>query len=89
MKSSVKILKISLKKTKLKLKIFYFCINMVLLIIHKFLLKSGVKQVNYEKIVTDGQIIFSRAAAAVYMGPYAKAALTKVTFSIKLQNLKI
>ena len=42
-----------------------------------------------KKIVTDGQIIFSRAAAAVYMGPYAKAALTKVTFSIKLQNLKI
>ena len=42
-----------------------------------------------KEIVTDGQIIFSRAAAAVYMGPYAKAALTKVPFSRKLQNLKI
>jgi hypothetical protein len=35
-------------------------------------------------IVTDGQIIFSRAAAAVYMVPYGQAALTKSSFSIKL-----
>ncbi len=42
-----------------------------------------------KEIVKDGQIILSRAAAVVYMGPYAKAALTKVPFSSKLQNLKI
>jgi hypothetical protein len=42
-----------------------------------------------KEIATDGQIIFSRAAAAVYMGPYGKAALTKVSLSNKLQNLKI
>jgi hypothetical protein len=40
-------------------------------------------------IVTDGQIIFSRAAAVVYMCariylPYGQAALTKLSFSIKL-----
>ncbi len=28
-------------------------------------------------------------SAAVYMGPYAKAALTKLPFYSKLQNLKI
>jgi hypothetical protein len=39
--------------------------------------------------VTDGQIIFSRAAAAVYMVPYGKAALTNEGFSSKLQNLRI
>jgi hypothetical protein len=32
------------------------------------------------EIVTDGQIIFSGAAAAVYMGPYCKSGLDKSTF---------
>jgi hypothetical protein len=41
-----------------------------------------------KEIVTDGQIIFSRAAAAVYMVPYGKAVLTKLSFSIKLQIFK-
>jgi hypothetical protein len=35
-------------------------------------------------IVTDGQIIFSRAAVAVCMVPYGQAPLTKLSFSIKL-----
>jgi hypothetical protein len=38
---------------------------------------------------SDGQIIFCHAAAAVYMEPYDKTTLTKVSFSNKLQNLKI
>jgi hypothetical protein len=38
-------------------------------------------------IVTDGQIIYSRAAAAVYMVPYGQAALTKLIFSIKLKKI--
>jgi|688.fasta_scaffold717698_1 hypothetical protein len=42
-----------------------------------------------KEIVTDGQIIFSRAEAAVYMVPYGKAALIKLSFFVKLQNLKI
>jgi hypothetical protein len=35
-------------------------------------------------IVTDSQIIFSRAAAEVYMAPYGQAALTKLSFPIEL-----
>jgi hypothetical protein len=35
-------------------------------------------------IVTDRQIIFSRAAAVVYTAPYGQAPLTKLSFPIKL-----
>jgi hypothetical protein len=42
-----------------------------------------------KEILPDGKIIFSSAAAAVYMVPYAQAALAKLSFFIKLQNLKI